>query len=59
MYFSYETLKTYSPDPSKFNTELFRLLLLKSRITVDTASVLNKYIIAGKSLYELDKVTAH
>jgi hypothetical protein len=56
MYFAYEAMRTYYSDPTKFTPELFRLMLIKSRVTLDSASSINKLIAAGKTFYELDRM---
>jgi hypothetical protein len=55
-YFAYELLKQQAEQPEKFNAELFRLLLLKNRITTDNTPAVQKSINAGKALYDNDKL---
>lgn len=57
MYFSYETIKQYSDNPTKFTPELFRLVMLKGRVGTDSLSNITKVIESGKNLYQIDKIT--
>lgn len=56
IYFTFEAMKKYSEEPDKFTPDLFRLILLKSRITIETSSAISKTIAAGKTFYEIDRL---
>jgi hypothetical protein len=57
MYFAYETFKQYSDNPNKFTPELFRLVLLKSKVGTDSLNNITKVIESGKNLYQIDRMS--
>jgi hypothetical protein len=56
MHFTYEAVKKYSADPSKFNAETFRLLMMQNKVCMDQTHALQKAINSGKSFYELGRL---